>query len=154
MDAPAIGTLDGDPGVFRSQPRMPRTARASPLRLLLADDNAINQKVGAALLTSLGHGVDVVANGVEVLRALESSTYDVDPARRADAGHGRLRNRAPHQNGLGVARTDRPRIVAMTANVRPLDRERCLESGMDDFLAKPLELDTLRTLLDDCPRRS
>jgi signal transduction histidine kinase len=156
VGAAPVETLAVDSAATRGnsvEPVEAPCAERVPLRLLLADDNAINQKVGVALLAGLGYGVDVVGNGVEVLQALESTRYDVVL----------LDVQMPVMDGYETARrirdawaardADRPRIVAMTANVRPRDRERCREAGMDDFLPKPLQIDTLRSLLDACAKR-
>src|SRR5262249_39307344 len=119
----------------------------APLRVLLADDNPINRKVGVALLAQLGHPVDVVTNGAEVLSAIGSRAYDVvllDVQMPVMDGYETARRIRSPGGGLVV----RPRVIAMTANARAVDRERCLEAGMDDFLAKPLRLDALQVMLD------
>ncbi len=121
---------------------------AAPLRLLIADDNPINRKVGVALLSGLGYAADVVANGAEALRAVETDAYDLVF----------LDVEMPVMDGYEAARriraarlhAARPRLVAMTAHARPSDRERCLEAGMDDFLSKPLQVEALQALLDAC----
>jgi len=123
------------------------------LRLLLADDNLINQKVGVGLLERLGYRVDVVANGAEVLRALESSAYDVillDVQMPVMDGYETAR-RIRHSWSANEA--ERPQVIAMTANARPSDRQLCLDAGMDHYLAKPLQLDTLQAMLEDCAQR-
>jgi CheY-like chemotaxis protein len=124
-----------------------------PLRILLADDNIINQKVGIGLLKRLGHEVDVVGDGAEVLRALETSAYDVVlldvqmPVMDGYETARRIRNDWRDKEAV------RPRIIAMTANARTKDRELCLAAGMDDYLAKPLQLDVLQTTLEDVEKR-
>jgi CheY-like chemotaxis protein len=119
-----------------------------PLRLLLADDNVINQKVGAGMLKRLGYAVDVVANGAAVLAALDARQYDVIL----------LDIHMPEMDGLETARrirarwvadeSARPRLIAMTASAMDSDRNRCLEAGMDDYLSKPLHVETLRAALE------
>ena len=108
----------------------------SPLRILLAEDNAVNQKVALRLLSQLGHRADVAANGLEALAALEREPYDVVL----------MDVQMPELDGLDASRRiherwsadARPRIIAMTANAMPEDRAACLAAGMDDYLAKPI----------------
>ena len=109
---------------------------ASSLRILLAEDNAVNQKVALRLLAQLGYRADVAANGVEALETLERETYDVVL----------MDVQMPEMDGLEASRRicgrwpaeSRPRIVAMTANAMREDREACFAAGMDDYLAKPI----------------
>jgi signal transduction histidine kinase/BarA-like signal transduction histidine kinase len=120
-----------------------------PLRLLLADDNAVNRKVGLALLNKLGYGADVVADGRQVLAALEQADYDVVL----------LDVQMPEMDGYEVAHAIsvragqdatwvRPRLVAMTGNAMQGDREKCLEAGMDDYITKPVRVDDLVAALE------
>jgi CheY-like chemotaxis protein len=109
---------------------------ASSLRILLAEDNAVNQIVALRLLDQLGYRADVASNGIEALRALEQQPYDVvlmdvqmPDLDGLDASR-RIRERWPAEF--------RPRIIAMTANAMPEDRAACLAAGMDDYLAKPI----------------
>ncbi|HET7807529.1 MAG TPA: response regulator [Gaiellaceae bacterium] len=109
---------------------------ASSLRILLAEDNAVNQKVALRLLAQLGYRADVAANGAEALETLERQTYDVVL----------MDVQMPEMDGLEASRRicgrwpaeSRPRIVAMTANAMREDREACFAAGMDDYLAKPI----------------
>jgi two-component system, sensor histidine kinase len=129
-------------------PRRAPSAERPPLRLLLADDNVINQKVGVGLLKRLGYTADVVSNGVEVLRALDESDYDVIL----------LDIQMPEMDGYETARrvrakwatneAERPRMIAMTANALESDRDLCLEAGMDDYLSKPMQADALQAALE------
>jgi CheY-like chemotaxis protein/HPt (histidine-containing phosphotransfer) domain-containing protein len=117
----------------------------SPLRILLAEDNAVNQKVALRLLDQLGYRADVVWNGREVIEALERQAYDVVL----------MDVQMPELDGLDASRRIcerwapelRPRIVAMTANVMPEDRDACFAAGMDDYVAKPIRPNELASAL-------
>ena len=121
-------------------------ARRMPLRLLLADDNPINQKVGLSVLHKLGYRADVAHNGLEVLKALEQKVYDILF----------LDVQMPELDGLETARQickrwsseKRPRIIAMTGNALMGDREKCLQAGMDDYISKPVRIGELQTALE------
>jgi signal transduction histidine kinase/HPt (histidine-containing phosphotransfer) domain-containing protein len=124
----------------------PGLSQRLPLRLLLADDNAINQKVGLSVLGKLGYRADVANNGVEVLHALEQKSYDILF----------LDVQMPEMDGLEAARRicerwqpgERPRIIAMTGNALAGDREKCLQAGMDDYISKPVRITDLQTALE------
>jgi CheY-like chemotaxis protein len=128
----------------------PNLGSRFPLRILVADDNRVNQRVGQALLEKLGYRAEVVSNGLEVLHALELHSYDIVF----------LDVQMPEMDGLSAAREirrrwseeDRPRIIAMTAEAMLGDRERCLEAGMDDYVAKPIRIADLRAALERCGR--
>lgn len=113
------------------------------LRILLAEDNIINQKVMQKMLSKLGYRADVAANGLEVLAALDLKEYDVIL----------MDIQMPEMDGLDAARKIRetrpirPRIIAITAFAMKGDRERCIESGMNDYISKPVKLDELRVAL-------
>jgi CheY-like chemotaxis protein len=117
----------------------------SSLRLLLAEDNAMNQKVALRLLERLGYSADVVSNGLEALAALEAQPYDVIL----------MDVQMPELDGLDASRRicerwppeSRPHIVAMTANALPEDREACFAAGMNDYVAKPIRADALARAL-------
>ncbi len=117
-----------------------------PLRLLLADDNPINQKVGISVLTKLGYRADMANNGLEVLKALEQKAYDILF----------LDVQMPEMDGLEAARQicqrwpadKRPRIIAMTGNALMGDREKCLQAGMDDYISKPVRIAELQAALE------
>jgi CheY-like chemotaxis protein len=121
-------------------------ARRLPLRLLLADDNPINQKVGLSVLQKLGYRADIANNGREVLEALQQKAYDVLF----------LDVQMPEMDGLEAARQicerwpaeSRPRIVAMTGNALLGDREKCLQAGMDDYISKPVRIAELQAALE------
>jgi signal transduction histidine kinase len=144
-----VGAAAEDPPELAPTPQRPVADRA-PLRILLADDNAINQQVGIALLAQLGYTADVVANGAEVLQAFEAGVYDVvllDVQMPVMDGYEASRRIRAAWTGKERAR---PRVIAMTANARLQDEERCYEAGMDDFLAKPLDIEILRAKLESC----
>jgi signal transduction histidine kinase/ActR/RegA family two-component response regulator len=124
-------------------------APGPPLRVLVAEDNAVNQKVIALMLGRLGHRVDTVANGAEAIAAVERAPYDLVL----------MDVQMPEIDGIAATRAIRAMpthrrvpIVALTANVFADDRARCFEAGMTDFLAKPVRREALVTLLARIPR--
>ncbi|MFP4099811.1 response regulator [Coleofasciculus sp.] len=116
-------------------------------RILLAEDNRVNQKFAVLLLKKLGYQADVVSNGAEVLKALHSQSYDVVF----------MDVEMPEMDGLTATRQIReqwaagecPRIIALTAYARRGDREQCLAAGMDDYMTKPIELPKLLQALQN-----
>jgi PAS domain S-box-containing protein len=112
-----------------------------PLRILLADDNAVNQKVATHMLERIGYRTDLAANGIEVLQAIERQPYDLIF----------MDVQMPEMDGLEATRQIRrlipsermPRIIAMTAHALQGDRERFLAEGMDDYLSKPIQINEL-----------
>lgn len=120
---------------------------ASAPRVLLVDDNAINQLVACEMLVSLGAEVACTGDGEEALAALEAERYELVI----------MDVQMPVLNGLDATREWRRReaerglghvpIVALTANAMPADRDRCLASGMDDYLAKPVRREQLAAIL-------
>jgi PAS domain S-box-containing protein len=121
-------------------------ASGSSLRILLAEDNSVNQMVALRMLDRLGYGAEVAATGLEVLEALERQTYDVVL----------MDVQMPELDGLEATRRiherwpddARPRIIAMTANALPEEREACFTAGMDDYVAKPIRVDELAGAID------
>jgi CheY-like chemotaxis protein/HPt (histidine-containing phosphotransfer) domain-containing protein len=121
-------------------------AERLPLRILLADDNPINQKVGISVLQKLGYRADVAHNGMEVIRALEQKPYDILF----------MDVQMPEMDGLECTRQicqrwtrdRRPVVIAMTGNALMGDREKCLAAGMDDYVAKPVRIYELQTALE------
>jgi len=117
-----------------------------PLRILLAEDNATNQKLALKLLSRLGYRADLAANGLEVLQALERQSYDLIL----------MDVQMPEMDGLEATRQivsrwsedERPYIVAMTANAMKGDREMCIEAGMDDYISKPIRPHVLISTLE------
>ncbi len=128
------------------------TAPAWRGRVLVAEDNIVNQRVALRMLERLGCRVDVVANGKEALEMLALLPYDlvfmdcqmpdVDGYEATAAVRARERERARTGGG------PRTPIVAMTANTMQGDRERCLAAGMDDYIAKPVKTEQLAVILD------
>jgi PAS domain S-box-containing protein len=116
-----------------------------PLRILLAEDNVINQKVATRILTQMGYRPDVVQNGLEVLSALERQKYDVIL----------MDVQMPEMDGLEATRkvreiwtgARRPWIIAMTANAMESDRQMCFKSGMDGYISKPVRIEALEAEL-------
>jgi PAS domain S-box-containing protein len=141
---------------FVPQPMQPTTIRQFdtqlgqriPLRILVAEDNAINQKLALTLLQRMGYRADVAANGLEVLTALQRQAYDVVL----------MDVQMPELDGLETSRRIRadsvplllqqPIIIAMTANAMQGDREACLAAGMDDYLSKPIQVKALQGALE------
>ena len=125
-----------------------RLAQRLPLRILLAEDNVVNQKVGLYLLQQLGYQADVVSNGLEVLEALHCQPYDVVL----------MDVQMPELDGLAATQRicqewsppQRPQIIALTANAMQGDREMCLSAGMDDYISKPIRLQELARVLRQC----
>ena len=148
--------------VFAHQPRptaRPATERATvdpemaahhPLRILLAEDNVVNQKLAVQLLSKMGYRADVAANGLEAIRAVERQPYDVIL----------MDVQMPEMDGLEATRrisarfaaSQRPRIIAMTAIAMQGDREMCLDAGMDDYVSKPVRVEELVAALSRCQR--
>lgn len=131
------------------------TPAANPLRILLAEDNPINQRVGAGFSQRLGHEVDTVENGEKVLEQIAKKSYDVIlmdchmPMLDGWEATRRIRE-------IEAAQTFRAKrsiwVIALTASVMEDDRERCLRVGMNDYLAKPLSLKALEAALAKVPR--
>ncbi len=130
----------------------PEMGKNHPLTILLAEDNAINQKIANALLERLGYRADIAVNGLEAVEALRHRQYDVVF----------MDIQMPEMDGLDAARTirssfgieEQPRIVAMTANAMQGDREECLAAGMDDYVSKPIIVRDLVVALQKCKRRA
>jgi len=120
----------------------------SSARILLAEDNIVNQKVAQGLLQTLGYRADVVANGLEAVKALELINYDLVlmdcqmPEVDGFEATSLIRSADSQVLNRGVP------IIAMTANAMKGDREHCLEIGMNDYLAKPVNKNELRGMLE------
>jgi signal transduction histidine kinase/CheY-like chemotaxis protein/putative methionine-R-sulfoxide reductase with GAF domain len=119
----------------------PHMAEAHPLRILLAEDIVVNQKLALRLLQQMGYRADVASNGLEAVQSVERQTYDLVL----------MDVQMPEMDGLEASRQicarwprgQRPTIIAMTANAMQGDREMCLEAGMDDYVSKPIRPDEL-----------
>jgi len=110
----------------------------APRRILLAEDNEVNQLLAVKILTKAGHHVDVAGNGVEALEAVRNRPYDlILMDMRMPEMDGLEATR--HIRHLGGAAAATP-IVAMTANARAEDRQRCLDAGMNDYVPKPIDV--------------
>jgi CheY-like chemotaxis protein/HPt (histidine-containing phosphotransfer) domain-containing protein len=132
------------PAVSPEEERSPATGRGW---ILVAEDNAMNQRVATLLLKKLGYRSDVVANGRETVDAVARVPYDLVL----------MDCEMPEMDGVEATREIRAReegserrlpIVAMTANAMPRDRERCMAAGMDDYLTKPVAADALRAMIE------
>jgi len=132
-----------------AQPGLDREmGRRMPLRILLAEDNAINQKLALEVLRRMGYLADSAGNGIEAIESLERKRYDVVL----------MDVQMPEMDGLEATRAicrkwpqkRRPRIIALTANVMEEDRKACLAAGMDDYVSKPIRVEELVRALSEC----
>ncbi|RPJ50369.1 MAG: response regulator, partial [Chloroflexi bacterium] len=129
----------------------PQMGERNPLRILVVEDNAINQNLVLLMLERMGYRADVAGNGLEALEALRRQMYD---AILMDV-------QMPEMDGLEATRrirqefeeSNQPRIIAMTANAMSGDREICLEAGMDDYISKPIHIEELVNCLNRCQSR-
>ena len=127
----ASGPLDLDP----------EHASRHPLRILLVEDNAVNQKLATRLLSRMGYQADLASNGLEAIEAVDRQRYDLVL----------MDVQMPEMDGLEateqiikrIPEANRPWIVAMTANAMDGDRERCIEAGMNGYVSKPIRVDEL-----------
>lgn len=118
-----------------------RRATRHPLRILVVEDNAVNQKLALRLLSRMGHRADVAANGLEAIDAIERQPYDLVL----------MDVQMPEMDGLEATRhivdridiARRPHIVAMTADAMDGDREQCIAAGMQGYISKPIRVDEL-----------
>jgi len=136
----------------RSEPGLPEgvldggLGQRVPLRILLAEDNPINQRLTERVLQKMGYDCDLAGNGAEALAALRRQDYDIIF----------MDVQMPEMDGLEATRQiragwpaeARPVIIAMTAAATRTDRDQCLDAGMDDFVTKPVRLDDLRRVIE------
>jgi signal transduction histidine kinase/CheY-like chemotaxis protein len=122
-------------------------AKRVPLRILLAEDNPVNQKVAIRMLERMGYRLDAVGNGLEVLEALRRQTYDIVL----------MDVQMPEMNGLHATRkiisewgSERPWITALTAGAMKENRDECRDAGVDDFLTKPINVPEVEAALQRC----
>jgi CheY-like chemotaxis protein/HPt (histidine-containing phosphotransfer) domain-containing protein len=116
------------------------------LKILLVEDNAVNQKVALRLIEKIGYHTDLASNGIEAIEAVQSNEYDVVF----------MDLLMPEMDGLEASKQikesstnkSRPKIIAMTANSMLGDRELCMDAGMDDYISKPIRIDELEIALD------
>jgi signal transduction histidine kinase/DNA-binding response OmpR family regulator len=137
------------PPVTQHQPAMQRSVfedvTVKPIRVLVAEDNTLNQKVVLLQLKRLGYRADVVANGLEVLEACKRVPYDIvimDCQMPEMDGYEATRKLRQQEQG-----THHTAVIALTASARPEDRESCLQAGMDDYLSKPVQYTALAEIL-------
>ena len=130
-------------------PEAPVIPKAN-VRILLAEDNAVNQKLALKQLQKLGYSADSVGNGLEVLEAVGRTHYDVIlmDCQMPDMDGYEATQRLRAQPDLCCRPDHPPRIIALTADAMAGDRERCLSVGMDDYLSKPLQMEGLRLALE------
>jgi CheY-like chemotaxis protein/signal transduction histidine kinase len=134
------------------QPVAPSTVVAAPLRVLIADDNPMNQQLASAQFESLGYAVDFATDGSEALEALGRKGYDV---LFMDLNMPRMNGiEATEQICARFTREQRPRIIGLSAHIGDEERERCLQAGMDDCLAKPVGRAKLAKVLEECRPRA
>jgi signal transduction histidine kinase len=126
-------------------------------RVLLAEDNRLNQRLTLAQLSKLGYRADVVMNGQEALDALEEGVYDVIlmdcqmPGLDGLETTRRIRHAEMEESASSVS-TRHVHIIALTANAMPGDRELCLHAGMDDYVVKPIRIEALQAALERAGR--
>ena len=149
-----VGLLAGDAGPSRGAAEQAaarsRQATRHPLRILLAEDNVVNQKLALRLLQQMGYRADLASNGIEAIESVQRQTYDVVL----------MDVQMPEMDGLEASRQitarweppERPRIIAMTANAMQGDRDMCLAAGMDDYLTKPIRVERLVEVLNQARR--
>jgi CheY-like chemotaxis protein len=137
-----VGELVEDSNAVVSTATIP-TAQHRGLRILLAEDNPVNEKIAVRLLEKLGYRVDVARNGRQAIEALNGSVYDLVL----------MDVQKPEMDGLAATRRIRdagaasPYVIAMAAKAMQGDREECLAAGMDDYIAKPVRMEELAAAL-------
>jgi CheY-like chemotaxis protein len=133
-----LGNRVGKGAVTQARVEDRPVAEEIPLKVLLAEDNAVNQKVALRFLERMGYNADAVGNGIEVVNAFQTRDYDLIL----------MDLQMPEMDGLEASRRIRrtlpaerqPKIIALTANAMQGDREICLDAGMDDYISKPVKM--------------
>ena len=146
-------------GVFGQQPHAPTPivinkesefdhdlAQRVPLRILVAEDNQVNQKLAQKILQKMGYRADLAGNGLEAVESVDRQQYDVVL----------MDLHMPEMDGIEATRRivrkypkgTRPRIIAVTADAMQGDRELCIAAGMDDYISKPIRIDELQKALE------
>jgi CheY-like chemotaxis protein len=135
-----------DQGARRtSRPELLYPKDIQTMRILMVEDNAINQKVANKMLKRLGYRADLAANGLEALEALKLRHYDLIL----------MDVQMPDMDGLEATKRIRampinqPYIIAMTAHALKGDRETCMAAGMNDYISKPVKLEELKAALEE-----
>ncbi|RPH69664.1 response regulator, partial [bacterium] len=140
-----VAKTNNNISIKKTKQREEKLSALFPLKILVAEDNIINQKLFLSILKKLGYHADAAANGIEVLDMLKQKKYDIVF----------MDIQMPEMDGLTATELilenyspeDRPVIIAMTANAMPGDREICFAAGMSDYLSKPIIFDKLRSVL-------
>jgi len=150
METFGVGGRVADPGAEGSAGRSAAETPQSSLRVLLAEDNEVNQRIAMKRLERLGHVVTVASDGADAVALARDRNFDLIL----------LDIQMPEMDGFEVCARIREDasargrehayIAAMTAHALKGDRERCLQQGMDDYLAKPFRAETLRAVCDRC----
>ncbi len=119
---------------------LPRQTKPKKLRILLAEDNSVNQKVASLILNKLGYRADIVSNGLEAVNAVQTVPYDVIL----------MDIEMPEMDGITATKrilehltTKTPYIIGLTAYAMTEKRDRCIQAGMKDFLTKPVRIENL-----------
>lgn len=122
-------------------------AEKFPLRILLAENNLVNQKVICQILQKFGYQMDIVNNGIEAVKAVQNQAYDLVL----------MSIEMPDMDGLTATReirqklTIQPQIVAMTVSILVEDYYACLDSGMDDYITRPIKINEMIRILHSKP---
>ncbi len=138
---------------------IPKLAAQIPLKILLAEDNPVNQKLAKRLFEKMGYSIDIAINGIEVLESLQKKSYDLIfmdvQMPEMDGLEATRQIRAMEQNGQielsNLAKSIQ--IIAITANATHDDRENCFASGMNDFIAKPFKVEQIQTAIEKWGRK-
>jgi CheY-like chemotaxis protein len=128
----------------------PALGKRHPLKILVVEDNQVNQKLALRILQQMGYRADIASNGLEAVESVERQTYDVIL----------MDVQMPEMDGLEATRqilarwpANHPRIIGLTANALEGDREACLAAGMDDYISKPIRVHELVEALGKAERK-